>query len=376
MVKRVVCLFGVLLLLVAALVFLWAHRFEPLPGSRSWQLDDLRGGAPAVSGAEWIGVGERSAIRLWVDQQRAKVALRLTIPGIEPCTMLHLRYRLKARGLTQGDEEWQDGRMIIEWHPAEGGVPEFDPVDGAKDSDASNSDSIIAVSDRGPAIPALRLEHLGKAGEFIVSDLEITPVHHSRIWQTARWLMLAGFLGWIYAFIRQWPVANGGRALAAALLWLAMGLQFVVPGPWKMQRPLVMESFRLGESARASTFAQVPPVLPSGTRPPEAGAVSSTGKVLPRGSFFLQVKLLIKEARFLLHILLLLGPTLVSGWLIGRDPTLWIAILCAAAIELAQMAFGFRFDWLDLIDLVTDAIGIAAGLWLAARFRVPVFRRY
>jgi hypothetical protein len=347
-----------------------------VPGGPSWRLSDLRGGAPAVAGAEWIDQDGKPALRLWVDERHAKVALRLTIPGIEPCTMLHLRYHLKARGLTQGVEEWQAGRMIIEWHPADGGVAEMNPVDGAKDSDASNSESIIAVTDRGPAIPALRLEHMGKAGEFIISDLEITPVRHSGTWQNARWLILAGFLGWIYAFIRQWPVANGWRALAAALLWLAMGLQFVVPGPWKMQRPLVVESFRLSESAQASIPEQVSPALPSGTRPPEAGEVPSTGEVLPSGSLFLQVKLLIKEARFLLHILLLLGPTLVSGWLIGRNPTLWIAVLCAAAIELAQMAFGFRFDWIDLIDLVTDAIGIAAGLWLATRFRMPGLHSY
>jgi hypothetical protein len=111
----------------------------------------------------------------------------------------------------------------------------------------------------------------------------------------------------------------------------------------------------------------------AGNPSPQSGDVAASGKVLPQQAFFLQVKLLFAKARIFLHVLLLFGPTFVSAWLVGRRPTLWLAILCPITIELAQIGFGYQFDWLDLLDLATDAIGIAAGLcladWLKTRFR-------
>jgi hypothetical protein len=419
-VKRIVCLSGVLLLLVAALVFLWAHRFEPVPGSRSWQLDDLRGGAPVVAGAEWIEQDGKSALRLWVDERHPYVQLLVDIPGIKPCSMMHVRYRLVGADLIRGGLDWQTGRFLLEWHPPDGAAPEIDPIGSIEHNRSSSAGVMVAVSANGLAMPALRLENLAKRGDLIISDLRILPVRERMLWRIGGWILAAGFLGWIYVFIRQWPGISGWRPLAAALVWLAMGYVFVVPGPWKTQRPLMAGEFQLGEtmqdeislhSSDAAPDESQPSHREAGPQSPnavsdliaspstggdeqgaipqqaedevsknahssESGETGMIGKVLPQGALFLKIKLMFSKARIFLHVLLLLGPTLVSAWLIGRGPTLWIAILCAAAIELAQMAFGFRFDWFDLIDLVTDAIGIAAGLWLAARFRMPGFRRY
>jgi hypothetical protein len=305
---------------------------------------------------------------LWVDDAHPQVALRLILPGAQAVEMLHLRYRLHARGLLQGGEKWQTGRVMIEWHPPDGsGEPEIDPIGGIVEDKFADAGPMVAVSARGPAIPALRLEHLGRAGEFSLSHLEIISVRERALWKYGRWLLAAGFLGWLYGFIRTLSQGTRLRALAAAFVWLVMGIQFVVPGPWKLQRPLLVSEFHLGNGGSAGNPAQAPPTVAPGRTFVRSGEVPPSGYLLPQGSLVLQVKLLISQARVLLHILLLLAPTLVSAWLIGRRTTLWFAILCAAGIELAQMAFGFRFEWLDALDLVTDAAGIAAGLWLAAK---------
>ncbi len=357
-----------LLSLLAALVLMWVFRFEITPGARVWTLADLRASSVPVAGVEWTGATEKPLLRLWVDESHPQVAMRLALPAAPAVEMLHLRYRLHARGLTQGEEKWQTGRVMIEWHPPEGsGEPEIDPVGGIVDDKSSNADPMVAVSARGPAIPALRLEHLGRAGEFALSDLEIIPVRERELWKTGRWFLAAGFLGWLYGCVRMGSPSSRPRAIAAALVWLLMGIQFVVPGPWKLQRPLLFSEFHLGESVKAGNPAQAPPVVDPGRATPRSGEVPPSGYLLPQGSLVLQVKLLISQARVLLHVLLLLAPTLLSAWLIGRRTTLWLAIFCAASIELAQMAFGFRFDWLDALDLVTDAAGLAAGLWLATK---------
>jgi hypothetical protein len=255
---------------------------------------------------------------------------------------------------------------MIEWHPMDGnGSPEIDPIGGAVNDLTTDIASMVAVSASGPAIPVLRLEHLGRTGEFVLSDLEITPVRERALWKYGCWFLVAGFLAWLFAFIRVWSATARWRVLAAAIVWLLMGVQFVVPGPWKIQRPLLFENFRLGKEVLKENIAQAPPS--SDRRFVQSGAVAASGRLLPQGSLALRVKLLISQARALLHVLLLFAPTLVSAWLVGRRATLALAILCAAAIELAQMAFGYGFQWLDILDLATDAAGIAAGLWLVRR---------
>ncbi|MFZ9935703.1 MAG: hypothetical protein ACO3JG_01450 [Luteolibacter sp.] len=363
-----------LVVLVAALVALWAFRFEPTPAARTWTLADLRSSAVPVEGAQWTGTAEFPELRLWVDDAHPRVALRLALPEAAAVEMLHLRCRLSAKGLTEGAEKWQTGRIMIEWHPTDGAEAELDPVGGIVDDQSSSSGPMVAVSAVGPAIPALRLEHLGRAGEFTLSGLEIIPVRERALWKTGRWLLAAGFLGWFYALIRAGSRITRPRALSAALVWLLMGIHFVVPGPWKLQRPLLVAEFHLGKADRVKNPPQAPPSVAAGRALPYSGKVPPGGYLLPQGSLALKVKLLVSQVRFLLHILLLLAPTLVSAWLIGRRRTLSFAVLCAVSIELAQMAFGFRFDWSDAIDLFTDAAGIAAGLWLACklgRWKVP-----
>lgn len=360
---------GSFLALLAALVLLWNHRYERVPGLPTWRLEDLRAGVPEVPGVEWTGRGDDPALRLQVDSETLRVALRLAIPGVHAIDMLRLRYRMEASGLKPGKEKWDTGRMMVEWHPPDGeGEIEQDTVGGIQLDEKSGDVTLVAVPENGPAVPTLRLEHLGFSGQYELTGLEITAVRERALWTTGRWLLVSGWLVWFFACGRIWPGIARWRALAAAVIWLLMGIYFVVPGPWKSQRPLGAD-FQLGSSAQALPSGQDPPLV-AATPPPDvrSGAVSAKGKLPFKGGLPLRIKLLAEQARPLLHILLLCAPTFASALLLGRKPTLFLAVLTGLAMEAAQVAFGYGFDWIDVLDLLTDASGIALGMWLAGRF--------
>ena len=370
---RVLGLAGLLVVWIVALVALWQHRYERVPSLPGWSLADLRSSTPPVVGAEWQGTGDASSIRLRLGPQVPHVSMRLALPGATAVDSLYIRFRMHARGLVQGSEKWQTGRFIIEWHqPGSSGAPELDPIAGVHDEDVSTSAGIVAVPAQGPAVPALRLEHLGRAGEMVLSDLEIVPVRERAIWRYGRYFLAAAFMGWIYLSTRLVRPVSHMRCLLAAGLWLGMGLHFVVPGPWKIQYPLLV-GFRLDQTAdggaSSARFKNSQPLRSA--LEIQSGEVSASGHLLPQGTLALRVKTLLALARPLLHVLLLLAPTLASAWLIGRRSTLAFAVLFALAVEASQVAFGYGFDWIDVADLLTDSIGIAMGLWLA--IRIPQF---
>jgi glycopeptide antibiotics resistance protein len=90
--------------------------------------------------------------------------------------------------------------------------------------------------------------------------------------------------------------------------------------------------------------------------------LESVGKIPDQGDFTLRLKHYAANARPLLHIILLFAPALATACLVGRKPARSLAIMFAFAIESAQLAFGFGFDWVDVFDLASDAVGIALAL--------------
>lgn len=360
---RRVFLAGSFVALVAVLGMLWAHRYERAAGLPVWRLEDLRQGAPAVAGVEWAGTPDQPLLRLKVAAGNPPVALRLAIPGAPAVEMLQLHFSMTARGLTPGAKPWETGRIMIEWFPPDGaGEVEEDPVGGVSLDEQNDPLTLVAGPVHGPAVPALRLEHLGRAGEFEIAGLEITAVQERNLWKTGRWFLAFGWLVWAFACIRSWPGISWWRALGAAAIWLLMGIHFAIPGPWKIQRPLGVQ-FRLGG---------IPPAPPSGQAPPSvkplapvritSGAIPVAGNLTVRGSLPLRIRLVLAKARPLLHVLLLFGPVLVLVWLAGRRVALVAAISLALAIEGGQVAFGYGFDWIDIFDLAFDAAGIVLGI--------------
>ncbi len=374
---RRVFLAGSFLALVAALVLLWNHRYERVPGMPVWRLADLRQGVPGVPGVEWMGEAEHPELRLKVDSQTPRISLRLAIPGIPAVEMLYLRHRMAAHDLMRGPEKWHTGRLVIEWHPPDGAAAtEMETVGGIDLNHDFGLIDFVAVPENGPAIPALRLEHLGLSGEWKLTDLEIIPVRERLSWRIGSWLLAFCWVAWFFACARSWPGISRWRALLAASVWLLMGVHFAVPGPWKTQRPIA-GSFHLGETVTVPASVKAPPKALVQTDPVILSRETAPlDKIPPRGSFALRVKVLIAWARPLLHSVLLCAPVLVSAWLVGRRPTMVMAVLLSLAIEAAQTLFGYGFDWIDITDLATDAAGIVLGLWLSRRFPWGPFREW
>jgi hypothetical protein len=361
---RQIQLLGAFLVLCWVLGTLWMFRFQRVPDLPNWVLGDLRAGAPAIPGLEWIGDPGRPSLRVKVDGSNPRVAARLAIPGMPAVEWLHLRFRMTARGLVPGKEVWEDGRFMVEWHHPEAGKNlDTDPVASIQ-SDETRKPEHFVVGHKGPAVPTLRVEHLGRAGEFELSDLEITVVTERPLWTVGRWFLAAAWICWAFAFVRTWSGVSRWRASLAATIWVLLGTQLVVPGPWKIQRPMV-SPFVLGTEFVGQP-RQDPNQIADGkgaaSPKPSSRALSALGELPTQGSLILRVKLAIRSARPLLHALLFFGPTLVIASLVGRRAALILMITLAVAIELSQVAFGYGFDRIDVLDLMTDASGIALAM--------------
>lgn len=366
---RRIVLTGWFLALVALLLALWSRRFELVEGPPVWRLADLRAVAAQVPGMEWRGTKERPVLRVSVGAEHPQVAIRLALPGAAAVEGLHFRYRMRAEALVPGAQDWEDGRFLLEWHDADGGgLLETEPVASIRDDVEEAPREFVLLSRRGRAVPALRLEHLGRSGAFELDDLEITVVRERALWKAGKWLLAAGWLAWVVFFLRSWPEVRRWRAALGAALMILVATQFVIPGPWKAQRALY-PVFHLGESTSAVPAQMGSPETKTAPRI-ESGALPSLGKIPDHGSLILQIKVRIAQARPLLHMLLLAGPALLLAWLVGWRPALPLLAGLACAIELAQFAFGYGFDWQDVGDLATDAAGIALGLWLGTRMKI------
>ncbi|MEO8617220.1 MAG: hypothetical protein ABI600_18930 [Luteolibacter sp.] len=319
-----------------------------------------------VAGVEWLGPETNPRVRLKVDKADAPVCVRIALPGILPVDWLHVRVCMKSNGLEVGQNFWDDGRCIVEWHPAGGGPPENDSVASVRENDPGEVLDLVLSPKGASAIPVLRLEHLGRAGDFELTRFEATVVRETRIWKIGRWGLMIGGLVWAYSLISSFGGKERVRCLMAAALWVVMGIYFVVPGPWKNLRPLAAP-FNLGpEVAPPPSVGSLTKSKAVDSHPPSA-VVRSVGNIPLKGDLTLLIKFHFFKLRPVLHSLLLFAPALLIALLVGWRPALWLATLFALAIEGAEAAFGYGFDWLDVTDLISDALGIVIGLLLARR---------
>lgn len=367
---RLPTLLATFVLLVVSLGALWAFRFERIEGLPTWRLTDLKPSLPAIRGVDWTGDGTNPSVNLSRKAGEDPVSVCLAIPGMPPVEGLHLRFRLSARKLHPGEEKWQDGRFVIEWRtPAGGSEPEQSPAGSIRYSWRNKPENFVILPDMGTGVPFIRLEHLGRSGEFTLSDLELVAVRESALWSWGRWIAAAAWLAWCYALVRSWPDVSRWRAAASSALWVLMGIQMVIPGPWKLVRPIYPE-FRIGSENMSSRESPRTPAaaLPRSLAEAGTGPVPALGEFPQQGSWALRIKLSVKKARPLLHGLLLLAPSLALLFLAGRKPALLLMVGMALAIELGQVAFGYGFGWDDVGDLACDAAGIILALWLFGKF--------
>lgn len=369
--KRRLVLFITGLMLIAALVGLWRFRFERLPDIPSFTLGDLRNLGPVLPpGAVWTGSAEQPALRLTAGVEQPRVVVRTELPGFPGVGALYVKFSINAKNLKIGPQKWDDGRVMIEWRStATGNRQEIDPVCSLRDSESSGEISLVVRALSGHSIPVLRMEHLGRSGEFEISDLEMIPVKERTLWKSGRWVLLVSWLGWIWAILSG-VSRPAWRGVLAAAVWLGMAVCFAVPGPWKTLRPMVMP-FEIGlPVASTSPSPENEPVLDC--KPPQTTSIlpsvppspEALGALPLQGGWIIQMKSHLAMLRPLLHSLLLFGPTLVFAWLVGRKSAVTLAFGLGVSIEAAQTAFGYGFNWVDVFDLFCDGLGIALAMWV------------
>lgn len=366
--------FSTFSLLLAALFFLWQFRFERVSEYPTLHLGDLRRHSQLPPGALWVGTDAQPILRLSIEPEGPPVVMDAGLPKIGAVDYLHVIYQVSSKDLIPGMEKWEDGRGIIEWQSkTAAGKLENDPMFSLLDTYTSELTEQVMRPEKSPAIPTLRFENLGVSGAFEVSRLEITVLRERLIWKIGRWFLIFGCFAWAAGWCGQNGKFGIIRTSTAALIWLAMVLYCVVPGPWKSLRALG-QPFQIGAEISVAQAYEAPPSALNVSDAPRV-ALPSAGKISVKGDFTLWIKAHAVKARPLLHILLLFGPTLLIACLVGKSPAASLGFILSIGIEAAQASFGFGFDWVDVIDLVCDTAGIGLGLaiahhpWLRERFR-------
>lgn len=391
------CLPLTFLLLVGALLLLWRHRFERSPDHRVYTLADLRPTAELAPGSAWIDLPSGPGLRLVVDGQHQNIVARMTFPALGPVEFLHVRHTMASRKLLPGKEIWQDGRLFIEWHAtANSPDQENDPIYSTRYDRVPESEELVMYPLRSPAVPVLRVEHLGISGEMEIHGVEVTILRESWFWKPGRWVLTAGWLIWLYALMRPTVRSRRPGTAVVAVGWLFMGLYFVVPGPWKSLRPLGPPFVISGKSAPVAlpvappvapgveaVPAAAPPVAaspaqvaPAATPAPKAASkLQSLGKIPENGDFTLTLKRLAAKSKWVLHVALLFVPVFFTLCLVGRRQAIGLGVLFSLAVEAAQIGFGYGTDATDLIDLAADAGGIILALLAHGILVAILFRR-
>lgn len=363
--------------LVGLVLLCWQHRFEHVEGSPEWKLADLRAGEATgqgePAGVQWLRPEDQPRLRLDVGEGGAKIVHRLRVPDCGVVKFLHLRIRLRGDELMPGKQIWEDGRVMIEWHQAGVDGWKIDAIDSVRHNQRGVGNEFVVKATKGGAVPVMRLEHLGIRGAFELEMLELRELRETAWWLYGRWVLAIAWVAWACAVIRSWPEVSMIRALAASMVFVTMGALVVVPGPWKIQRPLIFP-FAIKENPQGVG----PRVVRSDANQSENLAVSSAsqstpkisitepqqplGKIPVQGGLLLKAKYFLAPLRPLLHALLIMAPALAMAWLAGWRPALLLAVILSIGIELAQIAFGYGFDRIDVLDLTYDAIGIGMAM--------------
>lgn len=365
---RGLILLATFLVLVATLVLAWQFRFERDPNFPVYRLADLRERALATPGAEWTGDALAPKLKLQVSAANPRVIVRLGFPEMDGVSFLHLRYRIAASQLQVGREIWDDGRFMIEWRPIETKGWESDYFTSIRGSRVSELAECVMRPENGPAVPTLRVEHLGSSGDLELLQFEASPLRERWSWIYGSWLLVIGWIAWVVAWIRWMGVASWWRPLMAAAICTVMGIYFVIPGPWKILNS-IGGPFQIGPELQKVEKSEIPLASPhsAGIPLPNAGEkLESLGKLPDKGDLTLRIKLYAKHARPLLHAVMLFGPALWVACLIGFGRSAALMGAFSVGVETAQLGFGYGFDWIDVLDLLWNTLGIVSA-WLVYR---------
>jgi len=356
-------------LLVIFTWFLWQRRFAPESKAATLNLQAIvkANESSMGPGAHWESGLDGPSLMLETGPDHPQVVQRLLLPGIGSVDQLHFRLELVAEHLEVGTNPWEDGRLLLEWHSQESVRDiQTEYLASAGYNDSSKVSSCVARPDVPPAVPVLRIEHLGRSGKIRLEQCDVIAVRETHWWSSGKLLLAAAWLLWSSALIRT-DNKRSFRPWLTGALWIFLATQLVIPGPWALIRPL-------GES-----FESVPKNLPISTSPLESPVdqnlndiskrVVPLGKLPEAGSLILRIKNHIKQSRPLLHFLLFLGVTLALAFVAGNRSVLALPVMLAVGKEIAQLGFHYGADYLDLIDLLCDFLGIALAFVLFTKLQ-------
>lgn len=380
--RRALLLALSLVLLLAALVLAWNQRYEPIPGSEIVTLDSLKSQTSGQKGMQWRVADGKPILQLIKAAGDPHVILEFSLPAPAGCTAIHLRYTLQAHNLKQGVNIWDDGRFNVAWMTKD--KRQAQQVDSVRHDAQASCPSLISVAPNGGVEPQLWICHLGVSGVYEIHELEIVFVHEKAWWGIVSGTLIALAGGWILIALLIITQVSIPRTFAASIITLMLVHRFVVPGPWMFQKSLFADSFDLG-SIRHHTAPKfiadpkepirVPDAVVEGkTTPPLSNNQFSPPPTVQRttviqDNWILWIKYELKRFKIIPHSLLFGAVLLALAGLIGLRPAVYVSVFLALSTEAAQIAFRYGSDATDLLDLVYDATGIAAGVWLVMLLR-------
>ncbi len=362
------------LVLSTTLFYAWQHRFEVMPKIPIARFQEIRHFNVINPKVQWSGQEKYPELRLKVCAENQRVVERLALPGFSKIDWVRIRFHLAAENLVPNSEKWEDGRGMIEWHSTKGNrLCLNDPFGSVRYNQNKQKQEIILRPDEASAIPIIRFENLGKSGELVVKDLEVTALRETKYWKFSKWIIIAGWSSWVIYLIRGNWQGSLSRAAVASGLWVIMGIYFVIPGPWQGARPMgnyfLIQEVEFTPITQSELYHSTSFTCLGRTNLTQ---VASVGKVPDRGDLILKIKNYAETIRPLLHGLLLFVPTLLIGLLVGLRPARSLAFIMAVAIESIEVIYGFGFDMLDAIDLLSNSLGIMIALFCIQKLKVLI----
>jgi len=355
-VLRCLILYATLASLIFGLCLLRSCRFEGLADVPVIELTDLKSALPRPpDGVRWKLGSEQPELLLTARPGGEHLALTFVMPYAKTVEALHIRMKMTPHQLVKGENQWEDVRVLIRWEQTENGEKcEIDPVAAAFSENGKRTLSVVARPSAGRGIPILMIENLAESGEVLITDLELRPVKQRTGWGWFRISLAVGWFLWIAAFLSGSPRITRPRRYAAAGLWLALGIFFAFPGPWKRLSPLIIPFDLMTETATAGVHHKMEKNMPLATVKQE-----TEGKIQAPEGWILSARYHLKPLRPLLHIAFLSAVTVGFILLIGDvRRAAWLALGIVLAMEGTQFGFGYGFDIKDVLDLGFGFLGI------------------
>ena len=373
---RTLALIACLLSLFFAMIHAWNHQFEPMPDGHVVRLNDLQL-LPQHSAHI-----KRESNSLILSARGETRHATFDLPLETTSSHLFVRVSAQAKQLIAGDEIWQDGRTFIEWLTPENQRGTVSPIHSAQGDSGLTSCFAIKIPP-GNLRPVLRLENLGKQGDYILKEIELTPARITGSWKLGSPLIMAAFVFLIASLLAANQIPSLPRRLFAASITCIVGYFFIIPGPWPQTKGLGQDLAWHHQQAKPmetdSGIKLYPPIAPQAIIESRLGDQKNVShqsnytKLPESDNPALQAKKILAKVRSLLHVALLFAPVWIISYAVGSKRGFLLGIAMALGIEMAQWLFGYGFQADDVKDLLADLCGISMAVYCHTRLSRKIY---